>query len=100
MEAAESALRFCADMDEQAFRGDEKTQRAVIQCIEVIGEAARNVTDQTRIQLPGVPWVQIVGMRHRIAHAYFAIDPALVWQVVAKDLHPLLADLRDWESKQ
>ena len=99
IEAAESAQRFCDAMDEAAFRADEKTQRAVIQCLEVIGEAARHVAEPTRVQIPDVPWKKIVGMRHRIAHVYFDIDLSLVWEVVAKDLGPLRTALLRWESQ-
>jgi uncharacterized protein with HEPN domain len=38
-----------------------------------------------------LPWNQIVGMRHRLAHAYFHVDLDLVWDVMANDLGPLLA---------
>ncbi len=97
IDAAESALSFCQGMDESDFRADERTHRAVIQCIEVIGEAARNVSDDVRQQTPSVPWSQIVGMRHRMAHVYFDINLSLVWQVVAKDLTPLVDELKKWE---
>lgn len=100
IEAAEEAQTFCEGMDETAFRADRRTQRAVVQCIEVIGEAARMVSEPTRAAVPGVPWQQIVGMRHRIVHVYFDIDLMLVWAVVEKDLVPLIRALREWEDQQ
>jgi uncharacterized protein with HEPN domain len=100
IEAAPEALSYCADMDEDAFRNDRRTQRAVVQCIQVIGEAANRVADVTQSQSTGVPWDQIVGMRHRIVHTYFDIDLALVWQVIKKDLQPLIDELRKWEREQ
>lgn len=42
---------------------------------------------------PALPWNQIAGMRHRLVHAYFQINLDLVWDVVTKDLGPLLAAL-------
>jgi uncharacterized protein with HEPN domain len=39
-------------------------------------------------------------MRHRIVHTYFDIDLALVWQVIKKDLQPLIDELRKWEREQ
>ncbi|MHB1157529.1 MAG: HepT-like ribonuclease domain-containing protein [Phycisphaerales bacterium] len=94
IEAAEEALSFCDGMSESDFLADRRTQRAVVQCIEVIGEAARMVSQPAREQLPTVPWHQIVGMRHRIVHVYFDIDLKLVWEVVARDLAPLIKALR------
>ena len=96
VEAAQSARGFCAEMDEAQFRKDERTYRAVVQCLEVTGEAARFVSDATREQTPTVPWAQIVGMRHRLAHTYFDINLELVWVVVERDLEPLLDALRAW----
>ncbi len=96
IDAAETALRLCADMDRDAFVADERTYRAVFQCIEVIGEAGNHVTVATRQQLPEVPWHKITGMRNRLAHVYFDIDVDLVWQVVDKDLRPLLQTLHRW----
>jgi len=100
IEAATEAMSFCEGMDFAGFEKDRCVQRAVVQCIEVIGEAARYTSDATRHQIPGVPWTQIVGMRHRIVHVYFDIDLSLVWEVVARDLKPLIDALRAWESAQ
>lgn len=100
IEAAEEAMGFCEGMSESSFFADRRTQRAVVQCIEVIGEATRMVSQATRDQVPAVPWQQIVGMRHRIVHVYFDIDLRLVWQVVERDLRPLVDALRAWETDQ
>lgn len=98
IEAAETAMRLCKGMDREAFIADERTYRAVFQCIEVIGEAANHVSVATRDQLPNVPWPKVIGMRHILVHVYFDIDVPLVWEVVAKDLQPLLEALRAWEQ--
>ena len=78
---------------EASFRRDRKTCRAVIQCIEVIGEAANGLSGAAREQMPDVPWHKIIGMRHRLIHAYFDINLSLVWEVVAKEMKPLLKAL-------
>lgn len=100
IEASEEALGFCEGMDEPAFRRDRKTCRAVMQCIEVIGEAANGLSEAAREQTPEVPWQKIIGMRHRLIHAYFDVNLSLVWQVVVKELQPLLKALRAWEQAQ
>ncbi len=100
IEASEDALTFCEGMDEAAFRSDKRTCRAVIQCIEVIGEAANGLSDSARGQMHDVSWQKIIGMRHRLIHAYFDINLSLVWEVVVKDLPPLCSALRAWEQAQ
>ena len=53
---------------------------ALVRAIEIIGEAASKVTLETRAAVPEVPWLQIVAMRNRLAHAYFDIDRNILWQ--------------------
>lgn len=55
IEAAATALRPSKGMDREAFLADERTYRAVFQCIEVIGEAANHISAATRDQIPNVP---------------------------------------------
>ena len=69
---------------------DDMVQAAVIRCVEVVGEAARQVSEATRRRAPDIPWAQIVGMRNIIAHDYGAVDLERVYSVVTKDLPELL----------
>ena len=67
--------------------------RALVQCIEVIGEAAARTTDAGRAKAAGLPWPKIVGMRHILVHAYYQIDPDAVWRVVMEDLPHFAAEV-------
>ena len=90
---AERAVRFMAGRSLPEFLADELVQSAVVRCIEVIGEAARLVSEETRLRAPGIPWPLIVGMRHVLAHDYGAVSLDRVHDVVIHHLEPLLADL-------
>ena len=46
----------------------------MISWIEIIGEAARGITDELREAHPEVPWRRMVAMRNVLIHGYFAID--------------------------
>jgi uncharacterized protein with HEPN domain len=61
--------------------------------LEVVGEAAARVTAPTRSRLSAVPWQSIVGMRNRLIHGYDEVDLDVVWEVVEKDLPPLIEAL-------
>jgi uncharacterized protein with HEPN domain len=80
--------RTRSDLDENIM-----LRMALIHCLEVLGEAASKVTPETRAQLPSIPFVQTVAMRHRLIHAYFDVDLDIVWTTVVDDLPPLLAAL-------
>ena len=61
--------------------------------IEVLGEAAGKVSEATRSESPAIPWRGIIGMRNRLVHGYASVDHDIVWDVVTRDLPPLLTEL-------
>ncbi|MBV6343141.1 HepT-like ribonuclease domain-containing protein, partial [Candidatus Magnetobacterium casense] len=86
--------RFVSEMNYEDFSMDEKTELAVIRCIEVIGEAAKNIPEHVRDKYPQIPWKDMAGMRDIIAHAYFGIDMRRIWEVVTVKLPPLKKHIR------
>lgn len=96
--AASRIKRFTDGMSHNEFAHDEKTRYAVLACFEVIGEAAAAISDETKAALKKVPWVQIRAMRNRLAHEYFAVNWDLIWEVIVRDLDPLVRELRRFES--
>ena len=77
-----------------AFTDDEVAQSAVVRWVEIIGEAARGLTEELRQMHPEVPWRQMVAMRNVLIHGYFDIDVELVWSVAENDLPKLAAQIR------
>ena len=84
-EAIIRILEFTVD-GEEAFRRDLKTQDAVIRNLQVIGEAAKKVSAETRATHPDIPWKHMAGMRDRIVHDYFGVSLGIVWDVVVNHL--------------
>jgi len=72
---------------------DRLLSLALVRCIEIIGEAASKVSPETRSKYAEVPWADIIGMRHRLVHAYFEIDLGRVCDTLAADLPPLILQL-------
>ena len=81
--------RAIAGMEQESFKRDEKTIDSVVRNLEVIGEAASRLPEEFREQHAVVPWRRIVGLRHRIVHAYFDVDLDLVWTIVLQELPEL-----------
>jgi uncharacterized protein with HEPN domain len=71
------------------FFADRKTQDAVIRNLEVIGEAAKQLSAEARAAQPSVPWKQIAGMRDVLIRHYFGVDLSIVWEVVEQHVPPL-----------
>jgi uncharacterized protein with HEPN domain len=69
-------------------------QDAVIRNIEIVGEAAGRVSAELTARTPGIPWRDIVGMRHRLIHGYLQVNLHTVWDVVERDLPALERNLR------
>ena len=91
--AAREALSFTEDMSFDDFVRDRRTHLSVLKSVEIVGEAAAQVSEGARRANPDIPWREIVGMRNRLVHAYFDIDLPLVWDTVRHDLPDLIARL-------
>ena len=87
------ARQFLGTRSLEEFLVDEMAQAAVIRCVEVIGEAARLVSEPTRQRAPEIPWPLITGMRHVLAHDYGTVDLDKVYEVVTEHLPQLLGQL-------
>ncbi|MCA9914943.1 MAG: DUF86 domain-containing protein [Anaerolineae bacterium] len=72
-------LSYMRDVKRRDFEQDEKLQLAVTRLLEIIGEAAANLSQEFREEHSTIPWGQIIGMRNRLIHAYFHVDLEVVW---------------------
>jgi len=81
IEACEKINRYISGLTVEQFRLDEKTIDAVVRNLEVIGEAAKNVPDETRATI-AVDWKRMAGLRDVLIHEYFGIDLDIIWDVV------------------
>lgn len=80
-------------MSQEDFNKSELHQHAVLRLIQIIGEAARLVSEETRIAHPEVEWHKISGMRNQVIHHYFEINLDTVWQVISTDLDILISQI-------
>lgn len=95
LDAAEQAQNFMEGRSREDLETNSMLLLAVVKAIEIIGEAAAKVTKERQAQIPQIPWPQIISMRNRLTHAYFAIDTEIVWKTVIEDLPPLIQILKN-----
>ena len=94
IESAEQALEFLHGRERADLDTDAMLCLAVTRAVEIVGEAAAQVSETGRRELTDVPWSQIVGMRNRLVHAYFDINRTILWDTVQLALPPLLTQLK------
>ena len=86
LDATREALGYAANKERADIDENTMLLRALVKCIEIVGEAASRVGAETRKSAPDIPWEQIGGMRNRLIHAYFDINRDVVWRTVTDDL--------------
>jgi uncharacterized protein with HEPN domain len=80
----------------EAFMASEELQDAVIRNVEVIGEAAKRVSAETRGRLASLDWKAICGMRDVLIHDYIGVDLDEVWNVASPPIPELQAVLEQF----
>jgi len=99
LEAATRAVDYCSELQYDAFLKDTKTQDAVVRNLEIVGEAVKNLSQETRNREPSIPWKNISGMRDRLIHDYFGVNWDVVWSVVKEDLRDIMRRIENMLSE-
>jgi uncharacterized protein with HEPN domain len=82
----EKIEEYVSGMSYDDFLDDSKTVDAVIRNFEVIGEAAKNISQDIKDLHPDFPWLEMYLMRNKISHEYFGIDHEIIWDVIKNHL--------------
>lgn len=82
----EKIVEYMEGLTEKEFEENSEKQDAVIRRIEIIGEAVKNISNETRGKYPDVRWREIAGMRDVVIHQYFGVTIGLVWRVATSDI--------------
>ena len=89
-ESCEKVLRFTKGMTYKDFAHDDLHFDAVLRNLEIIGEAVKNISEETRQKYPNVKWRKIAGFRDIVAHEYFGVNEETVWDIVENEISILL----------
>lgn len=94
LEASQHASEFSVGLTRSRLEHNILRQYALARAVEVVGEAASNVTEEFQTKHPQVAWAKIKGMRIRLAHAYFDINLDVLWHAVTVELPALVKQLQ------
>ena len=93
LEAARKAQQFIKGSARAEIERNETLTLALIRLLEIMGEAAKSVSPETRQRYPEIPWKEIGGTRDRLIHGYFDVDWNILWSILTADLPPLIPTL-------
>lgn len=90
LQASRKALEYAHGLSEEQFGGSNLHQDAILRQLTIVGEAAKRVSVEFRINHPSVPWRQVAGFRDVVVHDYSRVDLEEVWRIVQEDLPALI----------
>ncbi|MGF1604671.1 MAG: DUF86 domain-containing protein [Thermosynechococcaceae cyanobacterium] len=85
---------FTNEMTFEAFQNDQKTIKAVLYNLAIIGEAVSHIPPEVEALYSEIPWIDVRGMRNIVIHEYFQVNLSIIWQTIQDDLVSLEASLR------
>ncbi|TAK66217.1 MAG: DUF86 domain-containing protein [Dehalococcoidia bacterium] len=91
--AARRAVSLTEVRARQDLDGDDVLALALTHLLEILGEAAKGVSSETKDRYPDLPWSQMAATRDRLIHGYFSVDLDIVWQIARHDLPSVVAAL-------
>lgn len=93
LDAVRKAVNLLHGRKREDLDGDETLTLALTRLLEVLGEAAKAVSPDTKRRAPDIAWKEIAGTRDKLIHGYFDVDLNIVWAIVTQDLPPLVQQL-------
>lgn len=91
--AAREAVGYTRGRKREDLETDRPLTHSLVRCVEIIGEAAANVSAECRGSYLDMRWADMAGMRNRLIHAYFDVNLDIVWRTVTEELPALIAEL-------
>ncbi len=92
-DAVVKAIEFTKVRKREELDKDEMLALALVRLLEILGEAAKGVSEPIRNKFPAIPWKSIAGTRDRLIHGYYDVDLDIVWKIITEDLPALKTQL-------
>ncbi len=86
IENAENIFEFVGECSYEEFINDKMKVYAVVRAFEIIGEAAKLVSEKTKMETPLVEWQLMTDFRNILTHYYFGIEYEILWRTIKDSL--------------
>jgi uncharacterized protein with HEPN domain len=93
LKAGKKVVRFLKECNQEEFSADEVLCDAIERNIEIIGEAARKVSETFRYRHPEIPWRKMIAQRNVLVHEYDKISVDEMWAVATFHIPQLIDNL-------
>ena len=85
----------CSNLSQDEFVNVETLKRAIARSLEIIGEAAKKIPADFKVQWSSIQWKNMAGMRDRLIHDCIGVNYSIVWDVVKNKIPQLLEQIDD-----
>lgn len=90
----EKVIAYTDGLTQEKLEASGLNYDATLWNVQLYGEAAKNIPESIRNQMPEIPWRELIGMRNRLAHGYFGINNTILRQVVSMETPKRLESLQ------
>lgn len=94
-DALSTATGFVQGRERTELETNRMLVYALVRALEIVGEAASKISAEGRAEFSELPWLDMIGMRNRLVHAYFDVDIDTLWDTVADDVPPLAERIKE-----
>ena len=94
LDAAIEIQQYMQSSTREDLNRDRKLVHSLVRLLEIIGEAATQMSEELRDNVSEIPWPVLIGMRNRLIHAYFSINLDVVWSTSTEDIPSLIRELK------
>lgn len=95
LDAAKAATEFTQGKRFEDFMSDRMLRNAIERNLEIIGEAAKHVSQASRDNVPDIPWRAMIALRNVISHEYGEIKYERLWSLCTEQLAVLIRQLEN-----